>query len=231
VYAVAQGPITVGGLNINIRGARITKNHATAGRIPNGAIVEKEVPFDLPMDQASLTFENISLNNLVKAKNKINDFFGEEVATISSPTTIELLPPLSYKNNFYDFMNAALQLDIDPEASSKIVVDERTGTVVIGADVRITTVAVSHGDLTIAISSNVLVSQPAPFTYGQTTIVQQPNIQVNEEEGKLMVLPEGAQISDLVKALNSIGATPRDLIAILQSIQAAGALQGTLEVI
>lgn len=231
VYAVAQGPVTVGGLNVRIPGVRLIENHPTVGRIPNGALVEKEVPVSLSENNVTLNFENLSLNNIVKAKNSINNFFGEEVASISSPTTIQLKTPINYKNNFYDFLNAVMQINIQPEASSKVVVDERTGTIVIGGDVRISTVAVSHGDLTISISTNVLVSQPAPFTYGQTAIVGQPQAQVNEEEAKLMVIPEGAQITDLVKALNAIGATPRDLISILQSIQAAGALQGELEVI
>jgi flagellar P-ring protein precursor FlgI len=231
IYAVAQGPITVGGLNVMVPGMRFIKNHPTAGRVPNGALVEKEVPFALSEDNVILDFDHLSLNNIVKAKNSINKFFGEEVATINSPTTIQLKKPMNFANNFYEFLNSVMQIDIEPEASSKVVVDERTGTIVIGGDVRISTVAVSHGDLTISISSNVLVSQPAPFSYGQTAIVGQPQAQVNEEKAKLMVIPEGAQISDLVKALNAIGATPRDLISILQSIQAAGALQGELEVI
>ena len=231
VYAVAQGPITVGGLNVRVPGVNIIKNHPTAGRIPSGALVEKEVPFTLSENDVILDFENLSLNNIVKAKNSINNFFGEEIAYINSPTTIQLKRPMNFENNFYDFLNAVMQIDIEPEASSKVVVDERTGTIVIGSDVRISTVAISHGDLTIKISTNVLVSQPAPFSYGQSIVVGQPEVEVEEEEGKLMVLPEGAQISDLVKAINAIGATPRDLISILQSIHAAGALQGQLEVI
>jgi flagellar P-ring protein precursor FlgI len=231
VYAVAQGPITVGGLNVRVPGVNIIKNHPTAGRIPSGALVEKEVPFTLSENDVILDFENLSLNNIVKAKNSINNFFGEEIAYINSPTTIQLKKPMNFENNFYDFLNAVMQIDIEPEASSKVVVDERTGTIVMGSDVRISTVAISHGDLTIKISTNVLVSQPAPFSYGQSIVVGQPEAEVEEEEGKLMVLPEGAQISDLVKGLNAIGATPRDLISILQSIQAAGALQGQLEVI
>ena len=147
----------------------------------------------------------------------INKFFGEEIAYINSPTTLQLKKPMNYENSFYDFLNTVMQINIEPEPSSKVVVDERTGTIVIGSDVRI--------------STNVLVSQPAPFSYGQSIVVGVPEAEVEEEEGKLMVIPEGAQITDLVKALNAIGATPRDLISILQSIQAAGALQGKLEVI
>ena len=231
VYAAAQGPITVGGLNVRVPGVNIIENHPTVGRIPNGALVEKEVPFELSEDEVTIDFENLSLNNIVKAKNSINKFFGEEIAYINSPTTLQLKKPMNYENSFYDFLNTVMQINIEPEPSSKVVVDERTGTIVIGSDVRISTVAVSHGDLTIRISTNVLVSQPAPFSYGQSIVVGVPEAEVEEEEGKLMVIPEGAQITDLVKALNAIGATPRDLISILQSIQAAGALQGKLEVI
>ena len=232
VYAVAQGPVSVGGRNVAARGTRIIDNHPTVGRIPNGAMVEKEITFGLHQnDIIELAFSELSISNIVRAKNVINDFFKEQVAYISSPSTISIKPSVNYINSFYEFMNAVLQLEIQPEASSRVVVDERTGTVVVGSDVRVSTVAISHGDLTIKITSTTAVVQPPPFTSGGTAIVGGQDIEVVEEDSKLMVLPEGVMISDLVKALNALGATPRDLIAILQSIKAAGALQGELEVI
>ena len=195
-------------------------------------MVEKEITFGLHQnDIIELAFSELSISNIVRAKNVINDFFKEQVAYISSPSTISIKPSVNYINSFYEFMNAVLQLEIQPEASSRVVVDERTGTVVVGSDVRVSTVAISHGDLTIKITSTTAVVQPPPFTSGGTAIVGGQDIEVVEEDSKLMVLPEGVMISDLVKALNALGTTPRDLIAILQSIKAAGALQGELEVI
>ncbi|MGA1847553.1 flagellar basal body P-ring protein FlgI [Deferribacter abyssi] len=231
IYAVAQGPLSVGGLNVSAGGGGTVKNHPTVGRIPNGAMVEKEIPFSLDQDFITLAFERDSISDLVKAKNVINHFFKTNIAMVDSPKTIKVFVPENYRNNFYDFLDKVLHLEIDPEPSSKVVVDERTGTIVMGSDVRISKVAVSHGNLTIKITDTVEISQPEPFSQGKTAVVRQKNTEVKEEDAKLMVIPEGVRISDLVKALNSLGVSPRDLIAILQAIKAAGALQGELEII
>lgn len=231
IYAVAQGPISVGGMNVSAGGAAAVKNHPTVGRIPNGALIEKEIPFNLNSDYLSLSFNNLSISNIVQAKNTINKYFGENVANIINPTTIKIAVPLNFQTNFYDFVDRVINLEIQPETFAKVVVDERTGTIVMGSDVRISTVAVSHGNLTIKITNTVEVSQPAPLSEGETVVTNNQEIQVEEEDAKLMMIPEGVRISDLVKALNAIKVSPRDLIAVLQAIKAAGALQGELEVI
>lgn len=230
-YAVAQGPISVGGMNVSSGGAQVIKNHPTVGRVPNGALVEKDVPFSLETDFLTLNFNNMSISNIVKSKNIINRVFGQNLAQISSPTSIDIAVPAEYKNNFYEFVDNIINLEIEPETFAKVVVDERTGTIVMGSDVRITTIAVSHGNLTIKITNTVEVSQPAPYTFGETVVTEEQQIEVKEDDAKLMIVPEGVQLSDLVKALNAIGVSPRDLIAILQAIKSAGALQGELEVI
>ncbi|MCX8083859.1 MAG: flagellar basal body P-ring protein FlgI [Calditerrivibrio sp.] len=229
-YASAQGPISVGGMNVQAAGAGAVKNHPTVGRIPNGAIIEKDINFNISEENIRLLFKDISISNIVKAKNIINKFF-KNSANIVNPTTIEVTIPNEYKDKYYEFMDTILNLEIDTETFAKVIVDERTGTIVMGSDVRVNTVAISHGNLTIKITSSQQVSQPNPLSQGQTTTTTQTDIKIEEDKAKLMVLPEGVRISDLVKGLNAIGVTPRDLIAILQAIKSAGALQGELEVI
>ena len=239
VYAVAQGPVSVGGMNVAAAGAGTIKNHPTVGMIPNGAIVEREVPYNMDESNIVLNFKNGSVSDMVKAKNAINDRVGSNVAKITSPSTLEVIVPRAQMDNFYVFMDNVLSAEIEPTNLAKVVVDERTGTIVMGADVRINTVAVSHGNLTININSTVEVNQNQNFVgnqggqnnnNNQQGQQQQQQITVTEENAKLMVVPEGVAISDLVKALNSIGVTPRDLISILQAIKSAGALHGELQV-
>ena len=229
VYAVAQGPLSVGGMNVNAGGANVTKNHPTVGVIPNGATVEKEIPFALDGNYFDLSFSSLGVADIVQAKSAINSFIGTPIATITSPTSIRVDIPGEFKNNYYDFLSSLLNIEIQPETFARVVVDERTGTIVMGSDVRISTVAVAHGNLTITITNQVDVSQPAPFSDGETVVTNNPEITVAEEQTNLMVVPEGVTISDLVKALNAIGVTPRDLISILQAIKAAGALHAELE--
>ncbi len=231
IYAVAQGPISVGGMNASAGGASITKNHPTAGRIPNGGTVEKEIPFAMDLGRFDLFFNNYSLADVVSAKTAINTFMGTEIASVSSPSNITVKVPGEFSGSFYDFLNTVLALEIEPETFAKVIMDERTGTIVIGSEVRISTVAVAHGNLTITVSNHIEISQPAPFSMGQTVVTQQPEVEMAEDKAKLMVVPEGVTVSDLVKALNAIGVTPRDLISILQAIKAAGALHAQLEVI
>lgn len=230
IYAVAQGPLSVGGMNVSAAGAGITKNHPTVGMIPNGAIVEKEIPFNLENDYFSLAFGNMGIADIVQAKSAINSFIGSPIAIITSPSSIRVDVPEEYRVNFYDFMSSLLNIEVQPETFARVIMDERTGTIVMGSDVRISTVAVAHGNLTITISNQVEISQPNPLTLGQTVVAENTQVNVAEEKTKLMVVPEGVTISDLVKALNAIGVTPRDLISILQAIKAAGALHADLEV-
>lgn len=228
-YAVAQGPISVGGMNVAAAGAGVVKNHPTVGMIPNGATVEKEVEFVLDQSYFDLAFSTMGIADIVQAKSAINGFIGANVAVITSPASIRVEVPGEFKNNYYDFLSSLLNIEIQPETFARIIVDERTGTIVMGADVRISTVAVAHGSLTITISNQVEISQPNSFSQGQTVTAQTTQVNVAEEKSKLMIVPEGVTISDLVKALNAIGVTPRDLISILQAIKSAGALHADLE--
>ncbi|TCK62111.1 flagellar basal body P-ring protein FlgI [Seleniivibrio woodruffii] len=234
VFAVAQGPVSVGGMNVAASGAGTVKNHPTVGMIPNGAIIEREIPFNMDETNIVLNFKNNNLSDMVKAKDAINRRVGANVAKISSPSTIEVVVPRAQSANYYVYMDNVLSAEIEPTNLARVVVDERTGTIVMGADVRINTVAVSHGNLTINISSTVEVQKDQNFIgqQGQNNQAQQQQqqITVTEEDAKLMIVPEGVAISDLVKALNSIGVTPRDLISILQAIKSAGALHGELQV-
>jgi len=229
VYAVAQGPMSVGGMNVSASGAGAIKNHPTVGVIPNGAIVEKEVPFLMDENEIVLSFNHRNLGDLVKAKNAINSRRGMDIAKITSPTTLQVQVPEDQKENFYVFLDDILSAQIEPTNLARVVVDERTGTIVMGADVRLNTVAVSHGNLTISINSTVEVQNP-DFLGDGGGQTQNTDVTVEEENANLMIVPEGVSISDLVKALNSIGVTPRDLISILQAIKAAGALHGELQV-
>jgi len=229
VYAVAQGPISVGGMNVSSSGAGAIKNHPTVGMVPNGAIVEQEIPYMMDESEIILSFKQRNLTDLVKAKDSINKRIGQSVARITSPSTLQVDVPESEKNNFYVYLDSVLNSQIEPTHLARVVVDERTGTIVMGADVRLNTVAVSHGNLTISINSTVEVTDPNFLgTGGGTT--QNTDVTVTEDSAQLMIVPEGVSISDLVKGLNSIGVSPRDLISILQAIKAAGALHGDLQV-
>ncbi|WP_415238252.1 flagellar basal body P-ring protein FlgI [Seleniivibrio woodruffii] len=223
VYAVAQGAISVGGMNVSSSGAGAVKNHPTVGTIPNGAIIEQEVQFEMDRKNIVLNFKENNLANLVKARNAINTAAGTAVADISSPSTITITVPEAQKANYFAFMDKVLNTEIEPADLARVIIDERTGTIVMGADVRINTVAVSHGGLTITIKSTVETEQEKK--------TEQTAIGVKEENAQLMIIPEALSISDLVKALNSVGVTPRDMISILQAIKAAGALHGELQVI
>ena len=230
-FAVAQGPLSVGGGTAAAGGSSVTKNHPTVGRIPNGAIVEREVDYDMDTGVIELYFNEFSLGNVVNAKTVINTFLGAEIARITSPSNIQVVLPARFASSYYDFLNIILNLEIQPEAVAKVIMDEKTGTIVMGSDVRISTVAVAHGNLNITITNHVEVSQPLPLSDGQTVITQNPTVDVAEDHAQLMIVPEGVTVSDLVKALNAIGVAPRDLISILQAIKSAGALHARLEVI
>jgi flagellar P-ring protein precursor FlgI len=233
IYAVAQGPISVGGLNASAGGSSVTKNHPTVARIPNGGLVVQDaIPEGMEVNDSfvNLYFDD-SLGNVINAKTAINGYLGGDLARVASPSTLMVFLPPEFRGQYYEFLNTVLNIEIQPEAIAKVVVNERTGTIVIGSDVRISTVAVAHGNLTITVTNHIEVSQPLPFTEGQTVVTEEPEIEVAEDEAKLMVVPEGVTVSDLVKALNSIGASPRDLVSILQAIKSAGALHAGLELI
>lgn len=232
VYAVAQGAVSIGGFSAGQGNNSVQKNHLTVARIPNGAIVEQEVPTDFDnggyitwsLNKADFTTAN-------RIANQINYRLGiPGTAQAIDGGTVRVRIPSAYRNNQVQFISIVENINVVPDMVAKIVINERTGTVVMGGDVKISTIAVSHGSLQVRISEAEFVSQPYPFSRGKTVVTKETDLEVNEEKATNMVFPTGANIKDLVDALNAVGATPRDIIAIVQAIKQAGALQAELEI-
>jgi len=226
-YAVAQGGISIGGFAASGKGANTTKNHPTAGRIPNGARVEKNAPHGLSatQDHITLTLHRADFTTARNMQNAINARLGAGAAVALDSGTVRVN---NIKGNAIDLIASIEQLNVPIDHEAIVIVDERTGTIVMGQEVRIDTVAVAHGNITVSVSENPQVSQPNAFAGGQTTTTDQTSIDVNEEKAKLVVLPKQVSLSELVAALNAVGATPSDLMAVLQAIKAAGALHADL---
>ena len=232
IYAIAQGPISIGGYSAGGAGANVQKNHPTVGRIPNGATIEREIPVNLlAKRELKINLVRPDFTTVERAVDAINDTLGAEFAKAIDAETISLTIPPEYEGSPVALMAAIENVEISPDAKAEVILDERTGTVVMGKNVRISTVAVAHGNLSIQIKESPQVSQPAPFGRGQTVVTPNTQVKVKEGAGRLIVLKRGATIGELVSALNAVGVTPRDLISIMQSIKAAGALQADLRVI
>ncbi|HFB83992.1 MAG TPA: flagellar basal body P-ring protein FlgI [Thermodesulfatator sp.] len=233
VYALAQGPISIGGFAAGgAAGGGVQKNHPTAGRIPGGATVEREVPVDLlHRQEITLALRDYDFTTVTRATEVINAYLGAPYARALDGKTISVRIPDQYRHNIVGFIAELERLEVNPDTVAKVVLDERTGTVVMGENVRISKVAIAHGNLSIQIKERPRVSQPPPFSPGATVVVPESQVSVTEEGNRIVVLEEGASIGELVRALNAVGATPRDLIAIFQAIKAAGALQAELKII
>ncbi len=231
VYAVAQGPVSIGGFLGGGDESKVQKNFLTVGRVPAGALVERDIPLSVGNDIAIL-LKNPDFTTSSRIAGVINTNFGPGSAHSVDATKVWVRIPDGYRTNQVDFLSMVETLDIPVDTISKVVVNERTGTIVIGQNVKLSTVAVSHGNLTVEIQTSYQVSQPSPFSRGGTTaVVPETSINVEEEDARLIQLDEGTNLGDLVGALNALGVTPRDLIAILQAIRSAGALQAELELI
>jgi flagellar P-ring protein precursor FlgI len=232
IYAVAQGAVSIGGFAAGGQaGGGVQKNHPTVGHIAGGALIEREVPIHFnSKENVRLSLHTPDFTTSFRLAQTINGQLGEAVAQAVDSGTIEVQVPSAYRGRLVEFVSALENMDVTPDSVAKVVLDERTGTVVIGENVRISTVAVAHGNLSIEIKENKQVSQPAPLSRGQTVVTPDSDVKVTEEKSQLILLPQAVTIRDLVRALNSIGVTPRDLIAIFQAIKAAGALQATLEI-
>ncbi len=232
VYAVAQGLVMVGGFSATGQGETVTKGVPTNGRIPNGAIIEREVGFELRgMDTIHLSLRNPDLTTARRVADSINGHFKAPLSKALDPATIRISIPDIYRDDLLALLTQVEQLEIEPDQPARVVVDETTGIIVIGSKVRVSTVGIAHGNLTIRISETPQVSQPTPFSRGgRTAIVPRTDIDVDDEsEGKLTVVDGGVSLQELVNALNSLGVGPRDLISILQAIKTAGALQASIE--
>lgn len=233
VYAVAQGSVAVAGFSADGDGQSITKGVPTAGRIPNGAIVEREIPFDMQeLDTIQISLRNPDFTTARRMAEEINRFIGLPTANSTDPGTVLLNIPANYRGNTVALLTDIEQLRVQPDQTARVVIDERSGVIVMGESVRISTVAIAQGNLTIRITETPQVSQPAPFSNtGATAVVPRTDITVDEgEEQRLAVLAEGVSLQELVNGLNTMGIGPRDLITILQAIKAAGALQAEIEV-
>ncbi len=231
IYGIAQGPITLGGFSVEGTAASATKNIVTVGRIPGGAIVERGIPFDFnTQEKISLNMFVADFSTTMQVAERLNAAMGGQFAKAVDATTVDLSVPPEYRNNLVPLLASLENIEITPDSPAKVVVDEKTGTIVLGRDVRISRVAVAHGSLQVMVQEGMAVSQPGPFSTGQTVATPTTDLNVVEEQRRLTIL-EGATLQELVDGLNSIGATPRDLISILRSMKAAGALHADLEVI
>lgn len=231
-YAVAQGPVSIGGFSVQGQAQGIQKNHPNVGRIVGGGIVEKELPeFFNRKKEISLSLKTTDFttgSRIAKAINfKMKDVFAEPI----DGRTIRVKVPKFYLNNVPGFVTKIETLEVEPDTVAKVIIDERTGTVVMGENVRISTVAVAHGNLFVQITETPEVSQPGPLSSGQTAVVPRTGVAVEETEDRLLIVPKGVGIGEVVNALNAIGVTPRDLIAILQAIKASGSLHAELQII
>ena len=235
VYAVAQGPLVTGGFAAGATGTSQVVNHPTVGRVPNGAIVERGIPpatlgstIRLQLRQADFT----TSAHVAEAINKKFAAAGAPLARAENAAAIHVAIPEAYASRSTEFVAELEALSVEADRPSKVVVNERTGTIVMGKEVRISPVAILHGNLNVEIQTTFTVSQPAPLSSGGSTqVVPQVGVGVNEEKARNIVLKEGATVEELVRALMAIGSTPRDIIAILQNLRAAGALECEMEVI
>jgi flagellar P-ring protein FlgI len=230
-YALAQGTVQTGSISAGgASGSSITKGVPTAGRIAGGAVVERELGFQMAnMGQIRLTLRNPDFTTARRIADVINAKY-PGTANADNPGTVTLRPPMGA--GIVPFVTAVENMTVEPDTGAKVIIDEVAGVIVMGENVRVSTVAIAQGNLTITVQESPAVSQPAPFSRGQTTVVPQTGLGVDEEKGRqLITLKSGASLSSLVSGLNALGVTPRDMISILQAIKAAGALQADIEVI
>jgi len=234
VYAVAQGSVVTGGFVAGGGGNTRTMNHPTAGRIPDGAIVERSAPTLPPGPVLRWQLRRSDFTTAARAAAAVNKFFpgdGEPLAHAVNAGVVTVTIPAAYASRQVEFVAAVEILEVEADRLARIVINERTGTIVMGKDVRIAPVSILHGALTVEVQTTYAVSQPAPLGGGQTTVVPETGVGVSEETAQNLVLDAGATVEDLAQALLAIGSTPRDVIAILQNLRAAGALDAEVEVI
>ncbi len=231
VFAVAQGPVVTGGFVAGRSAANSqTMNHPTAGRVPNGAIVERSAPSVSPTTEVRLQLRQPDFSTAVRISEAINQKYpGSRLANPENAGLVAVaMPPAATPA---EFIASVEGLTVIADSLAKIVLNERTGTIVMGKQVKISPVAIMHGSLSVEVQTTYDVSQPAPFSKGQTVVTPDVGVGVKEEQSRNLVLKDGATIEELVRALQSIGSTPRDVIAILQNLRAAGAIDAVLEVI
>ncbi|WP_342361522.1 flagellar basal body P-ring protein FlgI [Terrarubrum flagellatum] len=233
VYAVGQGSLAIGGFTASGDAASVTRGVPTVGRIANGALVEREIEFKLAAAKnLRLALRNPDLTTARRIAAAVNDFMGAPAAEPLDPSTVMIQVPGRYQGNMIRLLTEVEQLRVEPDNVAKIVIDERSGVIVMGKDVRVSQVAIAQGNLTVSISESPVVSQPAPLSRGETTVVPRSDVRVDTQGGnKVAVVRDGVTLKELVDGLNALGVGPRDLISILQAIKASGALQAEIELI
>jgi flagellar P-ring protein FlgI len=233
VYAVAQGPVATGGFLVGASsGDKVGKNFPTVARVVQGASVEREIPFNLNLsDSLTLALNKPDFTTATRVAQSINTAMGNVARTQDSGSILVSVPP-AFVGNIPGLIAAIETLNVTPDSVSRVVINERTGTVIMGESVRISTVAIAHGNLSMEIKQSYNVSQPMPFSdTGRTVVTPDTQTMVREGKAPLQIVSSGVSIGDVVRALNALGVTPRDLISILQALKAAGALQAELEII
>jgi flagellar P-ring protein FlgI len=234
VYVVAQGPVATGGFaETGKSGTSVTKGVPTSGRIANGGIIEREIGYELKSQKGMrVALKNPDFTTAKRIADAINAFTKDRAAVPIDPSTVNLTIPARYHDSVMTYMSEIEQLRVSPDQTARVIIDEQNGVIVMGENVRISPVAVSHGNLTIKIKEAQQVSQPNPFsTTGNTQVVDRSDISVDDGEGrKMAVLTGTVSLQDLVNALNALGVSPMDMITIMHAIKAAGALQADIEV-
>jgi flagellar P-ring protein FlgI len=231
-YAVAQGPLAVAGFAARGQAASLTRGVPTNGRIANGAIVEREIDFGFAAQSSlRLALRNPDFTTARRISAAINARLGAGAASVADPGTVTVVRPGDFSGDMVSILAEIEGLAVDADTRARVVIDEASGVVVIGDDVRVATVAIAQGNLTISVGETPLVSQPAPFSRGgQTVIAPRTSVGVDDPPGELQIVERNVRLRDLVDGLNALGVSPRDLISILQAIKAAGALQADIEV-
>src|ERR1700678_3432413 len=231
VYAVAQGSLAISGFEAQGEAAKITRGVPTVGRIANGAIIEREIDFALnKLPNVRLALRHADFTTAKRIAAAVNDYLGVKCAEPIDPSTVQLSIPAEFKGNVVAFLTEIEQLQVEPDLAARIIIDERSGIIVMGRDVRVATVAVAQGNLTVTISESPQVSQPLPRSRGRTVVTPRSSVSVTEDGKKLALVKDGVSLQQLVDALHGVGIGPRDLIGILQAIKAAGAIEADIEV-
>ncbi|MEP1537833.1 MAG: flagellar basal body P-ring protein FlgI [Paracoccaceae bacterium] len=226
IYAVAQGTVIAGGVTVEGNGANVTQGVPTAGVIPSGARVEREIDFDLSdLNSMRLALRDADFTTAARIEAAINDNFGRRVAIMQDSGTVTLNVPATRMQSVAHAIGRIENITVQPERKARVVVDQRSGTIVMGEDVRISRVAVSQGNLTLRVQERPITIQPNPFSEGETVVVPRTEAAIEEEEGTgLAEVPDGTSLSEVIAGLNALGVSPRDMIDILKSIKASGAL-------
>ncbi len=232
MYGMAQGPISVGGFSVETTGGGgVRQNHTLVGRVPDGAVLEKSMGENFSFgDSLLLSMNETDFTTAQRMVAAINETFKDTLATLNNPRTIQVIFPEAYRANGQQskFVAELEQIEIEPDTRGRVVINERTGTVVVGGNVRLLPAAVAHGNLSVEIESQPIVSQPAPFSQGQTVVLPNTQATVYTDQPKMSAISATATVQDVAQALNALGLTPRDIIAVLQALKEAGSLQAEL---